>query len=155
SYGAELDGCPAPPDDNEGEAIALSSEQSPAQCRIEGPKPVAQRVGEMTPQKTWKLPEKETAIPPGLASAIPDHDCKSPECEKLWLVFQVDVDNVPAAWTAVVNWLHVGDPQKPCEWKADTFSGFFVPSAADGKAVKIEEGQDHPLQLAAVLADGG
>src|SRR5262249_26529137 len=41
-----------------------------------------------------------------------------------------------------------------CDWKTDTFAGFFVANA-DGGAVKLTDGQDHPLLLTAVLADRG
>jgi hypothetical protein len=36
--------------------------------------------------------------------------------------------------------------------QAETFAGFFV-AGLDGKAIKVTEGQDHPLLLSAVLAD--
>jgi hypothetical protein len=61
------------------------------------------------------------------------------------------------AWAGAVNWLTIppnAAPGSECDWKADTFAGFFVPGA-DGRAVKVTEGQDHPLLLTAVLADRG
>jgi hypothetical protein len=76
----------------------------------------------------------------------------SPGCETLWTVLEIDVDNIPAAWAAAVNWLQVGDPAQACTWHDDTFNGFFIPDA-EGKASKVTDGQDHPLALAAVLAD--
>jgi hypothetical protein len=166
SYGVELDGCPAPPSSEGqaaegGEAIALDSAESPGTCRLVTPPqdPIAERVGETVPATgatgvSWKAPRQETPIPVGLVPAIPKHDCTAPGCETLWTVFQIDVDAIPAAWAAAVNWLTVGDAAQTCAWHADTFNGFFIPDST-GKAVKITEGQDHPLILAGVLADGG
>ncbi len=68
------------------------------------------------------------------------------------MVLEIDVDKIPAAWAAAVNWLEVGDPAQQCTWHADSFNGFFIPNS-DGQAVKVTEGQDHPLALVGVLAD--
>nr|HEX4315179.1 hypothetical protein [Kofleriaceae bacterium] len=160
SYGIELEGCGPPPNNDEGassdggEAIAVDSPMNPGQCRVQVPTIISERLGEMTGPTTWKAPTAETPIPAGLTPAIPKHECQSPGCETLWTVLQVTVDNIPAAWAAAVNWLQVGNPATPCDWKVDTFNGFFIPDA-DGHAMKVSDGQDHPLILAAVLADAG
>lgn len=153
SYGVELEGCGPPPDGKAGEALALNSQISPGQCRVESPRPIATRMGEMTADKKWLRPDKETAIPPALASVIPQRACQAPGCEKLWDFVEVKVDNISTAWFGGVNWLDVGDAAAPCTWHAESFSGIFIPGE-DGKALKVEDGQDHPLELAAVLADG-
>ncbi len=157
TYGVELGGCAAPPADQQedAEAIVLISEQSPGGCQIVPPQPVAARLGETDKQKQWQRPVKETPIPPALAAAIPARDCRAPGCETLWAIAQVVVGNQPVAWAGAVNWLTIppgAAPASQCEWKAETFAGFFV-AGADGKAVKVTEGQDHPLLLTAVLAD--
>ncbi len=157
TYGVELTGCAAPPKDQQqdAEAIALVSEQAPIGCQILAPQPVAARVGETDAQKQWQRPTKETPIPAALAAAIPPHDCRPPGCEALWAFAQVDVADRPVAWAGAVNWLTIppnASPASQCDWKAETFAGFFV-AGPDGKAVKITEGQDHPLLLTAVLAD--
>jgi hypothetical protein len=157
TYGVELSGCAAPPKEQQqdAEVFALASEQAPTECKILAPRPVAARLGEIDAQKHWQRPTKETPIPPGLAAAIPPHDCRAPGCETLWAVAQVDVANRPVAWAGAVNWLAIppsASPASQCDWKAETFAGFFV-AGPDGKAVKVTEGQDHPLLLTAVLAD--
>jgi hypothetical protein len=157
TYGVELDGCPAPPKDqqDDAEAIVMVSEQMPTECQVVSPQPVASRLGETDADKHWQRPTKETPIPPALAAAIPPHDCKAPDCETLWTFGQVTVANRPVAWAGAVNWLTIPantTAASQCDWKADTFAGFFV-AGADGKAVKVAESQDHPLLLSSVLAD--
>jgi hypothetical protein len=157
AYGVELAGCPAPPKDQqqEAEAIALVSDQAPTECQILAPRPVAARLGETDAQNHWQRPTKETPIPPAFAAVIPPHDCRSPGCETLWAIAQVDVANRPVVWAGAVNWLTIPpntSPASQCDWKTETFAGFFV-AGPDGKAVKVTEGQDHPLLLSAVLAD--
>ena len=151
SYGVEIDGCPAPADP-EAAGVVLISMESPSACQFQPPQPVASRVGEMTEQKQWQKPAKETPIPLVLAPLLPAHECSAPGCEELWAIAEVDVANQPVAWSGAVNWLTVGDPATPCDWKAERFSGFFIPGP-DGKPVKVTEGQDHPLVLSAVLVD--
>jgi len=157
TYGVELTGCAAPPKEQQqdAEAIAVVSEQAPTECQILAPQPVAVRLGETDAQKHWQRPTKETPIPPALAAMIPPHDCRAPGCETLWAIAQVDVANRPVAWAGAVNWLAIppnASPASQCDWKAETFAGFFV-AGPDGRAVKVTEGQDHPLLLSAVLAD--
>jgi len=157
TYGVELTGCSAPPKDQQqdAEAIALVSDAPPTECQILAPQPVAARVGENDAQQHWQRPLKETPIPPALADVIPPHDCRPPGCETLWAIAQVDVANRPVAWAGAVNWLTIPPgttAASQCDWKAETFAGFFV-AGPDGRAVKVTEGQDHPLLLTAVLAD--
>jgi hypothetical protein len=157
TYGVELSGCAAPPREQQqdAEAIALVSAQAPSECQILPPKPVAARLGETDARKQWQRPTRETPIPPALAAVIPPHDCRAPDCETLWAIAQVDVANQPVAWAGAVNWLTIppnASPASQCDWKAETFAGFFV-AGPDGRAVKVTEGQDHPLLLTAVLAD--
>jgi hypothetical protein len=159
THGVELSGCAAPPKEQEQDAsaIALVSELPPTECQIVAPQPVAARLGETDAQKQWQRPTKETPIPPALAAAIPQRDCKPPGCEMLWSVAQVTVANRPVAWAGAVNWLTIppgAAPATQCDWKAETFAGFFV-AAPDGSAQKVSEGQEHPLLLTAVLADRG
>jgi hypothetical protein len=156
AYGVELSGCGALLDPTDATAIALVSNEPPGQCSILPPKPVAARVGETDKDGRWSRPAKETAIPPAFAAVVPDRPCVAP-CEKLWAIGQVDVGGKPVAWAGAVNWLEIpadARPEQQCEWKAETFSGFFV-AGPDGNPVKVTEGQDHPLSLFAVLADGG
>ena len=150
TYGVELAGCP-PPQSQDGEAIVLVSEQPPNECHIEPPRPVATRLGDITPQKQWTPPTKETAIPAALAPSIPLHDCTAPGCQMLWSIVEVAVGGQPVAWGGTVNWLHP-DASTQCNWATETFSGFFA-LGADGKPAKITDGQDHPLILTGVLAD--
>ncbi len=157
TYGVELTGCAAPAKEQQqdAEAIAVVADQAPIGCQILTPQPVAARLGEPDAQKHWQRPSKETPIPSELAAAIPPHDCRAPGCETLWAIAQVDVASRPVAWAGAVNWLTIPPhttPASQCDWKAETFAGFFVPGA-DGRAVKITQGQDHPLLLTAVLAD--
>jgi hypothetical protein len=154
TYGIELDGCPAPTDQNDTEAVALVSLDAPSDCHFEAPNPIASRLGETDPQQKWHAPIKETPIPPALATIVPPHECKSPACETLWAFAEIAIDRKPVAWSGAINWLEVGDPQKPCDWRDETFSGFFVPDNA-GKPVKIDAGQKHALVLAAALVDNG
>jgi hypothetical protein len=159
TYGVELDGCPAPPRDqqDDAEAFALVAEQAPAECQLLAPQPVATRVGETDEQHHWQRPTRQTPLPPAIAAIVPPHDCRAPGCETLWAFGQVEVGGRPVAWAGAVNWLTIppgASPDSQCDWKADTFAGFFVASAGGG-AVKITEGQDHPLLLTAVLADRG
>jgi hypothetical protein len=121
------------------------------------PQQVATRLGETDAQNHWQSPTRQTPLPPAIAAVVPPHDCRAPGCEMLWTFGQVDVAGRPVAWAGAVNWLTIppgASPDSQCDWKADTFAGFFVASAGGG-AVKITEGQDHPLLLTAVLADRG
>ncbi|HZJ63272.1 MAG TPA: hypothetical protein VFD36_07075, partial [Kofleriaceae bacterium] len=157
TYGVELGGCAAPPADQQqdAEAIALVSDAPPTDCQLLAPQPVAARVGESDAQQHWQRPTKETPIPPAVAAVIPPHDCRPPGCETLWAIAQVDVAGRPVAWAGAVNWLTIPPgttAASQCDWKAETFAGFFV-AGSDGRAVKVTEGQDHPLLLTAVLAD--
>ena len=155
SYGAELTGCPAPADPNDTFAVALVSEQAPTGCTIESPHPSSSRLGQMDPQQHWQRPAQETPLPPPVAAIVPPHECKPPGCETLWAITEVTINGTPAAWAGAVNWLTIpanAAPETQCSWKAESFSGFFIPGT-DGKAVKIEDNQDHPLFLTAVLGD--
>ncbi len=152
SYGAELEGCPAPADPPEGGGVVMVADQAPTGCRFEGPRPVATRLGETDQQEQWHPPTKETPIPPALAAVIPPHACTPPGCQMLWAISEVDAGNQPVAWSGAVNWLETGEPAQACTWKAERYSGFWIPGP-DGKPLKIEEGQTHPLVLSAVLVD--
>jgi hypothetical protein len=152
SYGAELEGCPAPTDPQEGGGLVLLSQESPGACRAEGPAPVASRLGETDQQNQWHPPTKETPIPAALAPVIPQHDCKAPGCEMLWVVGEITGSSGPIAWGAAVNWLTVGSPADACHWNAERFSGLFVPGQG-GTPVKVTEGLEHPLALTAALVD--
>ena len=159
SYGVELDGCPPPADQEEDEAVVVGSPSAPGQCQILTPHPVAQRLGEITAQRQWSRPTKQTPIPPPVAALVPPHTCAAPGCETLWSFLQVDVGGAPVAWSGAVNWLQIsGDVPAPaataCTWPIETYSGFFVPGP-NGTATKVDAGQDHPLVLTAVLADRG
>lgn len=162
AYGVELSGCPAPPDASDASAIVLTGDGvndavAPTDCKVIPPRSVAARVGEVDKQGTWSRPAKETPIPPAFAKVVPDKPCAAPACERLWSIAQVDVGGKTVAWAGAVNWLAIppGDgPDKPCEWKAESFAGFFT-AGADGTPVKVTEAQDHPLVLTAVLADAG
>ncbi len=156
SYGYEIDGCAAPTDPQEGSGIVMVSQESPTSCTFEQPRPVAQRLGAMNAQQQWQKPEHETAIPPALVPLVPKHECTAPGCETLWAIAEIDVANQPVAWAGAMNWLTVGDLAKQCEWKAERFSGFFIPGAdAAAAPVQVTEGQspDHPLALSAALVD--
>ena len=153
SYGIELDGCPAPANPDEAGGIVLVADQAPTACRFEPPQPGAARLGEMDAQKQWQRPTKETPLPPAIASAIPQHTCTAPDCEMLYAFGEVKVSDQPVAWSGAVNWLSVGAPADQCSWKAERFSGFFVPG--QGGVVKVSEGQTHPLVLSAALVDSG
>ncbi len=155
AYGIELTGCAAPPDPQNASAIVVVSDTSPSECQITAPRSVAQRLGEMDKAGHWQRPTKATPIPPTIASAIENKPCTSPSCEMLWSIAQVDVGGKPVAWAGAVNWLHIPDgaaAESQCQWKAETFSGFFV-AGGDGSPVKVTDAQDHPLALTAVLAD--
>jgi len=157
TYGVALDGCAAPPSDQQqdAEAIVLVADQAPTDCQILAPRPVAARLGETDAEKHWQRPTKETPIPPALAAAIPPHDCKPPGCEPLWAIAQVDVANRPVAWAGAINWLTIppnATAASQCDWKAETLAGFYL-AGPEGTAVKVTEGQDHPLLLSTVLAD--
>ncbi|MBA3394334.1 MAG: hypothetical protein H0T89_16935 [Deltaproteobacteria bacterium] len=155
AYGVELTGCAAPPDDSDASAIALVSDASPTQCKLVPPRPVAQRLGDADRSGAWSRPTKETPMPPAFAAVVPLRDCIAPGCEALWSVAQVDVAGKPVAYAGAVNWWTIPDgatPQTQCEWRVDTFSGFFV-VGPDGAAVQVTEGQNHPLLLSGVLAD--
>jgi hypothetical protein len=153
AYGVELSGCAPPGNAAPETAIALASAEPPGQCLVYPPKPVAARLGEFDDKNHWSRPAKQTEIPAAIASQIPAHDCTAPACEKLWSVGQIDIGGKPVAWSVAVNWLATGDEAKQCEWKAESFSGFFV-AGADGAPAKITDSQEHPLPLFAVLADG-
>ena len=155
AYGIELSGCPAPPDPQNASAIVVVSDSPPTECQIVAPRSVAQRLGETDKQNHWQRPTKETPIPPAIASAIPTKACTAPDCEMLWSIAQVDVGGTPVAWAGAVNWLAIppgASPDSQCDWKAETFSGFFV-AGPGGTPLRITEAQDHPLALTAVLAD--
>lgn len=155
SYGVELTGCPAPQSPDQAIAIVLVSDAPPSECRVYPPQPIAARLGEVDKQNQWSRPKKETAIPPALEKVIPQRACTAPDCEKLWWVAEVSIDNKPVAWSGAVNWLEIppgAAPESQCTWKADTFAGFFV-AGPDGSPVAVTEGQEHPLLLTAVLAD--
>ncbi|MGE0872732.1 MAG: hypothetical protein AB7P03_29520 [Kofleriaceae bacterium] len=157
AYGVELSGCPAPGENAPDVAIALAAADEPAGCRAIAPRPVATRLGEVSDDKGWQRPTKQTPIPASFEPVIPAKDCKPPACEMLWSIAQVDVDNRPVAWAGAVNWLHIppnAAPESQCEWQVDTFAGFFI-AGPDGKPVKVTEGQNMPLVLTAVLADQG
>ena len=162
AYGVELSGCPAPPDASDASAIVLTydgvvDEGPPTDCKVIPPRSVAARLGEIDKEGQWSRPAKETPIPPAFAKVVPDKPCAPPACEKLWSIAQVDVGGKTVAWAGAVNWLAIppGDgPEKQCDWKAETFAGFFT-AGADGTPVKVTEAQAHPLVLAAVLADSG
>lgn len=157
SYGAELTGCQPPADPQDSFAVALVSDQVPTGCSIESPHPSASRLGQADAQNRWSRPTAETPIPPALLSTVPPHDCKPPGCESLWAITEVTINGAPAAWAGAVNWLTIpaGEgPDKQCSWHAESYSGFFIPGP-DGKAVKIEDNQEHPLFLTAVLGDTG
>jgi hypothetical protein len=151
-FGVELDGCPAPPDPQDATGLVLVSQDTPSSCLFQAPQSVAARVGKMTGPKSWQKPDDEAPIPPELAALVPAHDCTAPGCEKLWAVGAIKVADKPVAWAAAVNWLAVGDPAAACDWKAERWSGFFVPGA-DGAPIKVTEGITHPLALSLVLVD--
>lgn len=159
TYGVELTGCPGPSQDHQddAESIALLSPQAPSDCQVLAPRPVAARVGQTDAAGRWQRPTQETPIPPAIAPLIPPRDCRAPGCELLWAFGQVDVAGRPVAWAGAVNWLTIppgAAPESQCDWRAETFAGFFVPGP-DGRAIKLTEAQDHPLLLTAVLADRG
>lgn len=151
SYGIELEGCAAPANPDEAGGIVLVSDQTPTGCRFEPPQPIAARVGEMDQQKQWQRPAKETPLPPPIAAVIPPHTCNAPDCETLYAFGAVKVGDQPVAWSGAINWLQIGAPADQCSWKAERYSGFFVP--AQGGVVKVTEGQEHPLVLSAALVD--
>jgi hypothetical protein len=154
SYGFELDGCPTPKNPDDAGGIVLVSEQEPSGCRIEGPQPIAARLGEMGKDKKWQRPTKETPLPKPLVDAIPQRPCAAPGCETLWAFAEVKIDGQPVAWTGAINWLQIGNEPDQCAWLAERVSGFWIP--VQGAAVKVTEGQEqHSLPLLAVLADGG
>src|SRR5512138_2742812 len=156
AYGVELNGCAAPQDPQNASAIVLVSDAEPNDCKIVTPHRVAERLGETDKQSHWQRPTKETPVPPALASLIPQKTCTPPTCEKLYSIAQVDLgDGKPVAYAVAVNWLAIppgSPPEAQCEWKAETFSGFFV-AGESGAPTKISEAQEHPLALTAVLAD--
>jgi hypothetical protein len=150
SYGVELTNCNAPRDPQNPAAVVVVSDESPGQCQLVPPKPVAARLGDVDKQGKWSRPTKDAPIPPAFAAVIPPHECTPPACEKLYAIANVEVDGKPVAWAGAVNWLKTsaGDP---CQWKGDQFTGFFV---ANGDAlVRVTESQEHPLALTGVLID--
>lgn len=154
-YGVTLTGCAAPQDPNDaGIAIGLVSTEAPSECVPIAPHGAGSRLGS-SEGGTWSRPTKETPMPEAFAKIIPERACAAPDCEKLWSIGQVDVANKPVAWSAAVNWIDIpanADPKSACTWKVESFSGFFV-AGPDGAAVKVTDGQDHPLALFVVLAD--
>lgn len=155
AYGVELAGCPAPPKEAvDASSIAVVSEAIPSACKVVAPRPVASRLGETDGKGVWTAPKQATPIPAAFEKIVPPKECAAPSCEKLWSVAQVEVGGKPVAWAAAINWLAVGEPDKQCEWPVEKFSGFFV-AGPDGTPTKVTEGQDHPLALVGVLADGG
>ena len=157
AYGVELSGCNPPADAGLETAVALVSAEPPAKCAVVVPKPVAARVGEMGQDGKWARPTKETAIPPALAAVVPERACTPPACEKLWAFGEVELGGKPVAWAGAVNWLAIPDgatPDQQCEWKAETFSGFWI-AGPDGNPVRVTEAQDNPLPLFGVLVDDG
>jgi hypothetical protein len=153
SYGVELEGCPAPANPEEAGGLVLVSDAAPTGCRFEAPQPIAARVGEMDANKRWQRPAKETPLPPPIAALVPQRECRAPDCEMLWAFGEVKVGGATVAWSGAVNWLAIGPPDQQCQWKAERFSGFFVP-AQGGAAVRVTEGQQRPVVLHAVLVDG-
>jgi hypothetical protein len=151
TYGIEVDGCPGPRNADEAGGFILVSDQSPTACRFEPPQPVAARLGQMDAQKHWQHPTKETPLPAPIAAIVPPHTCTPPACETLWAFAEVKVNNATVAWTGAVNWLQVGAPAEQCSWSNERWSGLFVPTSAG--AVKVSEGQTHPLTLLATLVD--
>lgn len=151
TYGVELTGCAAPQDPANASALVVVSEASPSECQILAPKPVAQRLGQVDKSNQWQKPTAETPIPAAFAGVIPDKPCPAGSCEKLWSIGQVELAGKPIAWAGAVNWLATTS-NAPCDWKAETFSGFFI-AGPDGAPVRVTEGQDHPLAMTAVLAD--
>ncbi len=148
-------GCPAPADPQEGTGVVLVSQEAPTGCTFAQPRPIADRLGTMDAKQQWQRPDKQTPVPPVLVPAIPPHGCQAPGCEMLWAIAEIDIANQPVAWAGAVNWLTIGDAAAPCSWKAERFSGFFVPDAAGGPPVRVTDGQDpaHPLALSAALVD--
>jgi hypothetical protein len=151
AYGIELSGCAPPKDTAPETAVALASAESPTQCSVIAPKPVAARLGTTGQDGKWQRPASEKPIPPVIAALVPQRACTG-SCEMLWAIGEIEVGGKPIAWAGAVNWLAVGDPTKPCDWKAETWSGFFV-AGPDGAAVKVTEAQEHPLPLFAALTD--
>ncbi len=158
AYGAELAGCAAPADPSDAIAIALVSEQVPGQCVAISPRPIATRLGETDKANVWSRPTKETPIPPAFAKVVPAKDCAAPGCEKLWSIAQVEIEGKPIAWAGAINWLAIPPGAKPasqCEWKTETFAGFFI-AGPDGDPVQVPPIEaEHPLVLTAVLRDSG
>ena len=155
TYGVELSGCPVPADPQNAEAIILAQDAAPSDCRLEAPQPLAVRLGDSTDKKHWQRPAKATPIPPALLAILPQHACTAPDCEMLWSIGQVASQNQPVVWAGAVNWLAIppnAAPETQCEWKAETFSGFFT-VGVDGKPTRVTDGQDHPLILTSVLLD--
>ncbi|MGE3459774.1 MAG: hypothetical protein AB7O24_31990 [Kofleriaceae bacterium] len=157
AYGVELSGCAAPGENAPDVAIALASQDEPRGCSAIAPRPVAARLGEVSEDKGWQRPTKETPIPPSFAPVIPTKNCKAPDCEMLWSIAQVEIGKTPVAWAGAVNWLRIppnAAADSQCSWEVETFAGFFI-AGPDGKPVKVTEGQNMPLVLTAVLADAG
>lgn len=158
AYGVELAGCPAPADPSDAVAVALVSTDAPTGCQVIAPHPVAARLGERGKDNHWARPVKETPMPPAFAKVVPDRPCVAPACEKLWSVAEVDVGGKPVAWSGAVNWLAIpadATPDTECQWKAETFSGFFV-AGPDGAPVAVPPVDPaRPLVLTVVLADRG
>ncbi len=155
AYGVELEGCPKPADEQESGAIILAQDAPPTDCRLETLQPLAERLTDSTDKKHWSRPTKATPLPPALTAILPPHECTAPTCEMLWEIGQVAVNNQPVVLAGTVNWLAIppdAAPETQCDWKDETFSGFFT-IGRDGKATKVTEGQEHPLSLTSVLVD--
>ncbi|HEY4058008.1 MAG TPA: hypothetical protein VGM39_15445 [Kofleriaceae bacterium] len=160
SYGAVLSGCGAPQNPEDDIAIAMVSAEPPNQCTPLPPALAASRLSDHQGAgpdpagvaAAWTRPTKETPIPPDINPLIPDRACAAPGCEKLWSIGKIEVGGKVVAYAGAVNWLDTTPGPDQCSWKTDTFSGFFVPGA-DGKFVKVTEGQEHPLGLAVSLVD--
>lgn len=152
SYGVELDGCPAPPDPEEGAAIAIASVESPSQCQAVAPRPIAERLGTQGEEGPWQRPTTETPLPPALAATLPAKACTAPGCEMLWSMAAVEVGPKTVVWAGAVNWLTTSGAD-PCTWSVEAESGIYLPTATG--AAKLTDGQDRPLGLVAALVDTG
>jgi hypothetical protein len=151
TYGIELDGCPAPPNMEEAGGFVLVSDASPSGCWFEAPQPIAVRLGQMDKAKQWQRPTKETPLPAPVAAIVPPHTCSPPDCEMLWAFSEIKVNKTTVAWAGAINWLQIGAPADQCSWKAERYSGFFVPTPSG--AMKVTEGQTRSLALLAALTD--
>jgi hypothetical protein len=158
AYGIELEGCPAPTDQQDSGGLVMLSEQPPDDCKLDAPRPAALRLGDEDAQKQWHRPTRQTPLPAALASVLPQRACLPPSCEQLWAIGEVDFAGHPIAWTGAVNWLAIDNPQPAaqCSWKTERESGTWL-VGVDGKLNKLADGQSagHMLALSAVLSDNG